>query len=304
MDGQSQLNMFDDPVHYRDGELPERSDQSLVPFTPNALRSSRIDDIQTRSDLIRELGRHIPTNEYGLPTYIYRADLLDVSTIVGSMKRGESTYVDEMLSAAIIPIWYTQGYPTLKDETPLWGRLEHEPKEAHDAFLAYCELEGVRNFKVLIAWAPELLTEWFYLNFWSVRARAIDIFRAAHHARLRTQRIMSLEGNHFVEGEKIFKRLVKALEGKTEEQLKELDVDKLITSLEKVTKIQRSALGLGATPGVNGPTVPKATSVEVTLREAANHQVQTIETDEFDASLLQDTETLRKAQELIIRVNR
>lgn len=304
MDGQNQISMFDDPVRFRDGELPESTDHTLVPYTHHALRSAKIDDIHTRADLIKELAKHIPTNEFGLPIYIYRADLLDVSTIISSMKRGDATFVDEMLSAAVVHIWYTQGFPTLKDETPLWGKLDYEAKESYDAFLAYAEQVGVRNLQACTAWPPEQLQEWFYLNFWMVRARALDIFKAAHHARLREHRIMSLEGNHFVEGERIFKRLVRAIEGKSDSELKELEIDKLINALEKVTKIQRASVGLGSTPGVKGAEIPKATSVEVTLREAANYEAKPLESDEFDATLLADPEIIRQAQELIIKVNR
>lgn len=304
MNGTDQIQMFEDPVRLRDGNLPERQDQSVTTFTPHALRSANINDIQTRTDLIRELTRHIPNNEYGLPTYLYRPDMLDAAIIVSSMKRGDATFVDELLSAATIQIWYTQGFPTLKDETPIWGQLPFESKEAHAAFLQYCEQEGVRTLHVVTSSPPEQLREWFHQYFWMARSRALDIFKAAHHSRLRERRIMDLEDTHWIEGEKIFQRLNKAIAGKSEDELKALDIDKLINALEKVVKIQRGSVGLGSQPSVKGAETPKATSVEVTLREAANYEAQPIETDEFDASLLSDPETVRQAQELIIRVNK
>src|SRR5690242_7133342 len=92
-DSMTQIDMYNDPLRYRDGDL-----QDPVPPLPavqhRAIGSAQVSDITTRAELIRELTKHIPLNEYGLPQYYYRPDLLDVAVITGSISRGENTFVD------------------------------------------------------------------------------------------------------------------------------------------------------------------------------------------------------------------
>ena len=303
MNGPTMINMHEDPVRYRDGELSEGSAPSLVPYSPFSLRGARITDIKSRSDLVRELTKQIPVNEYGLPTYYYRPDLLDWTILCSSMERGDATFVDEMLQSAILPIWYTEGYPTIHKNTPVWGQMEWESKEAHQVFLQYADQAGIRTLHSIISTAPDLVDEYFHLNYWASRASSLDMFKAAHHARLREHRIMRLEDDHFIAGEKIFQRIVKAIENKTADQLQEMDVDKLISSLEKVSKLQRSAVGLSNNAN-SGAETPKATSVEVTMRQVSSENKQDIVNDAFDTSLLTSPELIEAAQELIIKVNK
>ncbi len=149
-----------------------------------------------------------------------------------------------------------------------------------------------------------MLLEWFHLHYWVSRAKAYDMFRAAHHQRLRESRIMSLENDHFLAGERIFKRLNRAIDNKTDEQLDAMDIDKLIGALEKVSKIQRSAAGLAAIGNGKEVETPKSTSVEVIMRNVADEGVPRKTEEGFDMTLFDDPETLDKAQDLIIRVNR
>jgi hypothetical protein len=304
MVGSTHIDMHNDPVRYRDGELKDPEPKNLVPFTPFALRSTKIDDIQTRPELIKELTKQIPSNEFGLPQYYYRPDLLDVGVLTSSMKRGDATFVEEMLQAAVIPIWYTQGFPTIGDNCPAWGQLPFETKEAHQAFLAYAEQTGVRQIHRVDFVPIDLVTEWFHLYYWTSRAKSFDMFRVAHHARMREHRIMNLEDNHFVEGEKIFKRIAAAIGNKTEEELGTVEIDKLIIALERVSRLQRASVGLGTSPAATSGAAPKTTSVEFIMKEAAKREIKTVESEEFDVTLLQDPDLLRQAQELIIKVTK
>jgi hypothetical protein len=297
------IDMHNDPLRYRDGELPEDSPSMVpVPYVHRALGSVSIDDIETRSDLIKELTKHIPLNEFGLPQYYYRPDLLDVQVVCGSMKRGEATFVDEILQSAIVPLWFTQGFPSIGDDLPIWGCLPFESKEAHAAFLQYAELEGIRSLHMVTAFPPEQLREWFHLYYWTSRAKALDMFKTAHHARLREQRIMQLEDTHWVEGEKIFRKIAAAIGNKSQEDLDKMEIDKLISSLEKVSKIQRGAVRADVIAKEN--ETPRNTSVEVIMRQTAEAEGKIVESNEFDMDLLQDPDVLEKAQELIIKVNK
>lgn len=298
------IDQFNDPVRYRDGELPEEKAPSLLPYIPFGLRQTKISDIQSRSDLIRELTRQIPLNEFGLPQYYYRPDLLDKDMLIDMMERQQASNVDHLLQAAIFQISYGQGFPTQLDGNPIWGQLPWESKDAYDAFTLYLEQEGIRNLAGISAIALDVLTTWFDTNYWASRAKAYDVFRAAHHARIRENRIMNLENSHWIEGEKIFGRLIQAFGNKSVDDLTAMDPDKLISALERVTRIQRSAVGLSQTGKGSGEETPKVSSVEVVMRNIAGEHVKPAESEDFDTSLLADPEVLSMSQDLIIKVTK
>lgn len=299
-----QIDQFNDPLRYRDGDLPEPQSSEITPYIPMGLRQTKISDIQSRSDLVRELAKQIPVNEYGLPQYYYRPDMLDKDLLLTYMEQQKADYVDKILQSAVYPISYGQGFPTQPDNNPVWGQMPWEDKEAYDAFTQYLELEGIRNLAAIISIKLDLLGVWFDTNYWFSRAKAYDVFKFAHHARVRENRIMKLENDHWVEGEKIFRKLVNAIGNKTAEELNNMEVDKLISSLERVTKIQNSAVGRSNTGRNSDGETPKVPSVEVVMRQVTGDQSQKVESDEFDASLLSDPEVLAQAQELIIKVNK
>jgi hypothetical protein len=73
--------------------------------------------------------------------------------------------------------------------------------------------------------------------------------------------------------------------------------------LERVSRLQRQAVGLSPTGGNDYQA--KSSSVEVIMRETAEeNRPKELETDVFDVTLLQDPEITKRAQELIIRVNK
>jgi len=284
--------------------IDQEDARDIAPYIPFGLRSTKISDITTRADLIRELTKQIPENEFGLPQYYYRPDMLDKDMILGSMERRETTFVDEILQSAVVRVSYSQGFPTLDDMTPVWGQMPWESKEAYDGFTVYLELGGIRSLDKVNHLALDLLAQWFHTNYWFSRAKSYDLYRSAHHSRLREQRIMTLNDTHWIEGEKILRRLTKAIGEKTDDELKQLDVDKLISSLEKVSKIQRAAVGLSSTGGREDSAGNKVTSVEIAMRNVSSNDAKPLEDDEFDISLLSDPEVLKEAQALIVKVNR
>jgi hypothetical protein len=299
-----QIDQFNDPARFRDTDLPESVGQEVTPYLPFGLRTAKITDIESRSDLIKELSKQIPENEFGLPQYYYRPDMLDKDAILGSMQRREATFVDEMLQAAIVRVSYAQGFPTLDDSTPVWAQMPWESKESYDVFTQYLVLDGVRSLAQVNFLAPELVNELFHCNYWYTRAKSYDLYRSAHHSRLREQRIMSLNDNHWTEGDKIMRRLTKVIGELKDEELVAIGADKLIASLERVTRIQRSAVGLSSTGGRGDSEVNKVTSVEIAMRKVSSTETKPIENDEFDITLLSDPEVLKEAQALIVKVNR
>lgn len=305
------IDQFEDPVRFREGDLPDYLPDSLQPeVSPNegaaqlpyVLRAINVGERPlSRWELIRELTRQIPLDDYSLPQYLYRSDLLDPSTLLSSHVRAHPHFAQEMLDQAIVHVKWDQGFPTILREDPLWARLEFEPENAFRCFLEYASQEGIRSIHKIDHESRDLVLEWFHMYYWMPRAKALDMFRAAHHYRLRERRILDLEDNHWIEGEKIMKRLQNAISNKTEEQLLEMDVDKLISSMERIAKIQRSAVGLSTSGG--DQVQPKSTSVEVAIKNTTQEGPRKVEENLLDPALFEDPALLSAAQDLVIKVS-
>lgn len=303
----SQIDMFEDPARVRDGELPDSLIDDTLPSEQVSTSGTALDSLLDREEfsraaLIQELSKNLPLNEFNLPNYIYRADLLDPSTILMLKAKGQTATIGQLVDSAVVPISWGQGFPTVEGENPIWAKFSFEPPNAFEAFLRYAEQAGVRQVHAITHESPDLVREWYHTYFWQYRARALDLFRAAHHHRLREHRILELEDNHWAEGQKIMQRLQRAMANKSEEDLQALDVDKLIASMERIAKIQRAAVRL-PTNGASEVEVPKTTSVEVAIRQASEDGSQRKVDNNVDMELLSDPEALRIAQDLIIKVS-
>lgn len=297
----SRIDMFEDPARMRDGDLSDYSSSSSEEPAddvqlPYVLRNLCVGEHLSRWQLIRELTKQIPLDDYNLPQYLYKSDILAPSLLQNP--KG----AQELLNSAILHITWDQGFPTVHQEDPLWAKLPFEPQDAFNDFLIYAGQSGIRQLHTLTHQSKDLLIEWYHLYYWAPRAKALDMFRAAHHYRLRERRILDLEDNHWTEGEKIMKRLQNAIANKTEVQLQELDVDKLIASMERIAKIQRSAVGLATNGGERD--APKATSVEVAIKQSSEEgTLRKVEDNVLDPTLFEDPEFLSKAQDLVIKVS-
>lgn len=271
---------------------------------PHALRKIDFSTCTTRERLMAQLNANLPLNEYNLPRYIYRVDLLDHLLLLQQAHQGAYVALQDSLMNAIVHLDYSQGFPAFEDGKAFWQKTNYESDEAFSAFAMYLEQTGARTLNG-IPQASELLLVWFHIYNWSHRATAYDVFRAAHHQRMRTQRIMMTEDRHYLEAEKIFSRVTKALGNKTDEELLGVEPDKLVSMLEKLSKMQRVAVGLPANGGIPDEKAPTTTSVEVISRTIAKKSGDGAEhVDDFDSDmLLADPETLAMAQELIVKVN-
>lgn len=276
---------------------------TLEAILPPALRGIDASKVETRTDLVRELNRTLPLNEYNLPLYIYRPDLLDPQALLQTDRPSARQQLADMLANSITNLNYDLGYPTLgKDDTPFWGQLLWESNTAFETFLTYLELEGVRGLHSIQNVLPELASEWYHQNCWKYRAQAFDAFRVAHHARMREQRIFSVQDDHYKKGQKLFQKVFDHLNSKP---IEDLEFDKGVNALEKLSKIVQSTLGMQASNKDPNPTT--GTSVEVVMRKTAEtqHIVRKTDQDGIDMeSLLSDPAALERAQELIIRVSR
>lgn len=289
-------------------ELPDTltEESTLVPTVPSALRNIDLSKCATRADFMKGLARNIPTNEFNLPLFIYRADLISPPVIsVDAEEQFDYSQLSNMLDAAQVQLTYDQGFPTIANGQPIWAQLEYEDRKSFDAFLQYLDQPGARLLTDIISEPLDLLTNWYVLNFWNVRALAYDMFKIAHHQRLREHRILALNDKHYIEGERAFNKLASVLGDKLNdtEQMKEMSIPEIVSALEKMGKIQRLAAGLSTTGGKDEP--PKqTTSVEVITREISqsSNPGRRDNEDSDISELLANPDLLNKAQELIIRV--
>jgi hypothetical protein len=271
---------------------------------PAALRSLDVSRVETRVDFVRELAKTLPLNEYNLPIYLYNPAFLDIRPLL-EMDRAEAKQsLADGLTNAITNLEYDHGYPTLKNDQPLWSQLPWETRPAFEAFLQYLQQEGARGTHHIVNIEPGLLKEWFHENYWHYRAVAYDSFRAAHHARLREARIFSVQDSHYRKSEAMLQKVYNAFESIPSDKLAEVEPEKLAAMFSKLAKTQQDAVLVGVPK--DGAVSP-GPSVEVVMRAAAQKQgqIRKVETDnsDFDA-LLQDPAALEMAQELIIKVNK
>jgi hypothetical protein len=287
--------------------------------------------IRSRAEFIKELSALLPTNDYNLPRYIYRSDLLDHTILLPlTTSSPESPCADavtnlfgepttpttltpseanDILMSSIVPLDYNQGFPALPNGLPFWDKFDHEPANAFTCFANYLSIAGARTLSEcakLTGESAAVLYEWHNLYYWAFRARAYDMYRAAHQARLREARIFKTEDQHYLAAEGLFTSISNRLNSLTEEDWQAIDPDKLVNMLDKVAKLQRLSAGLSSTSGEPTKSAPTGVSVEVEMRNIAqkSHQAQ-LSDDSFDSALLlSDPDVLNTAQELIIKVGK
>jgi hypothetical protein len=289
--------------------------------------------LNSKWQLVKALTPGLPLNEYDLPTYIYRADMLDHRIIQYSMlnqspgESGEQSTTpstifppaqapgsnnnvpdpalqleaQKMLDAAIVHLDYPEGFPTYQNR-PFWQRLDFETENAHDAFVSYLELGAKRTMHDLIAYAADDVLEWFHTYYWQTRVKAFELYRTAFLNKQRVMRMLETEDSHFGQAEKLLKKLGPIFESFTSEELKEVGFAKLVDSFEKLAKVQRISAGLPAN-GVSSmsdemKTVP---TVQVISQQIVQNSPENREDQAEDLQILDgNTDLIEKAQEFII----
>lgn len=306
---------------------------SFVPVNKVAVRVMKVATLTPKAEMFKKLNEGIPNNDYGLPTYYYRADILSPELI-----DPEHTSEDEQsdfLEAAIIDLDYSQGFPVTPTGEPFWGQLPYEPSEQYRAFIAFLELptrgesnggpQAVRQMHVLCTQLntdTRQILESSYLYYWQVRARAYDLFKAASHAKLKERRLMSAEDEHYnmaaqyIAWANTF--LTNAFQDPESAGLKPKDVMDLMHRMIQVQRLSAGASPFSQALNKNDTNpLPQNATLEVILRTLAqNSGLITTNTSAADAAaeqeatqedltkkLLQNPEMLQQAQELIIRVN-
>jgi len=308
---------------------------SSIPFGP--IRSLRASELSTKWRLFEQLTPTIPLNEFNLPVFYYRADMLDHRTIAETLLHHKSeagtvqgstpattirdtpkTPIDgqegqvaqqtlgqlqETLDAAMVTLEYHEGFPALPNGTPFWQQLDCEPRDAFDAFVFYLEAGSTRKRSDLIAYPTDSVNEWFHIYYWTQRAKAFELFKVVDHNKKRIERLLKTEDAHFVMSERLFRQLDKIMSGEDfEEKLKTLDPEKLVKVLDTIVKIQRVSAGLNANGGAVDPTdLKKAPQTTVILQQIVENQPESAQnTDESMDLLMDNPDAVDLAQQLVI----
>lgn len=261
----------------------------------------------TRGSIIEFISRGIPTNEFGLPVYYIRSDLLDINTIQfrGSLTQDEADMAADALS-------YQEGFPTFSNGTPFWLQMPHEPRPTYLLFqnyLALDELEGIRLVDSLAQKEHldvEIIRSHYQEYYWSARARAYDLFIVAAEAKKREALTRKTENKHFQAAGQFLEKVIAKINS-DEELINEMDGKELFDLFEQLVKVQRLSLGL---TGQNASSTAKelnnpGQTVEFILRNLTkNSGLSGNGAESFQnrlALLMQDENTAMQAQELIIR---
>lgn len=283
----------------------------------------------TRTDVMRMAASKLSLNDYGLPTGLYRTDLLPHTF---DPDEGLS---QDILSAAYQEINYDEGFPTVNYGEPLWHQMDFEPHEAYLCFEAY-KIQGTGGVRQLLAMLESVtlkgdgcleilppgitvegLQTYFYLYYWEHRSRAFDLFNVIAARKQRALRALNIEDDHFLKAEKILNTVMMYFD--EEEELLENLTPKAATDLLKwVVQWQRMSVGIPA----NGPSTQGTSSaaygnadqnpiqdIEVTLKQIVGERFIGRDIDSVHDSqslrdtLLSDPETAQVAQELVLRLS-
>lgn len=299
-----------------------------------------LDYVKTNSrwQLIRQLAQKIPRNEFDMPVFIYRPDLLDVdrivrgiaafysqahnsgtthgptpTTITGPIEHGPQNPgmedIQAELNAARYMLDYSQGFPTAPDGTPFWRKLSFETIDAYNAFVDYLDIGGARKLSDLIAYPQSLVHEWFHIHYWAERVRAFDQYRIVNHQKMQIQRMLQTEDSHYHMSKRYLDKLAVFLD-KAEFNDDNLSLDKAIGMMEKLVKIQRISVGLTANgEKFDQDAIRRDPSVQVVMQQITNEGGGGKTRDEVEIGrkfdqLMSDPAALEKAQELIIQMSR
>lgn len=306
---------------------------------------------KTKAALVRHLMSKVPKNSLNLPEGIYRTDLIpDVNDVNGSneppqvLSPREPDSADEspspseaeaisVFDGAFLPLAYVEGFPALPDGNPFWYRLDFEPLEAFQAFEAYLSQgdQGARQLFILGEDGLEngsgpqttMLMEWFDLYYWEHRCKSFDLFRIAQARKMREQRALTVDDNHYMLATRLMDQLEAYMlpeDGDDNEFFDLLTPKVAIDLLKLLTQMQRVSSGLpasGPSGGASDGSHQPGASVEVIMRNIIQGNQGSMdgsgpiidqsgrEVSHLDAleNALQDPDTAALAQELVIKLN-
>ena len=260
----------------------------------------------SRAQVIANFTKKIPLNDYGLPRFLYRTDL-----IPNNILSKEPFEQEEILSSSALLINYHEGFPAFDDSKPIWYQLGFEGDSAFSFFHNYLIMQeetGVRQLTALEYSSNAVegsLLDFFHMNYWKFRAKAYDLFVTAMHEKRRLQRMMKCEDDQYILAENLIKKCATFFEGMDWETM---DPGVVARFIPQLTEIQRRALGISMGPkGANGNEPSRAASLELIIKNISvgadpdSEGGQDLSSQSLDI-LLDDPEVAKIAQELIVKM--
>lgn len=240
----------------------------------------------------------------------------------------------QALHAAYVDLNFDYGYPTLPTGEPFWHKLDYEPGLEYGAFQIYLEadLDGPRELTVL-AQNQELLqlyslhkqakltpaalllilNESAILYHWRARSRAYDLFKEAAYRHIRVKRQQKTEDYHYGVAEGLLQKVAQYLG--TEKFINDLTPKVALDALKALVAIQRVSTGLPAAGPLSAKDAPESSEFEMILRQIGQKRATQAQSNkagmplhETGSSLadrlLEDPDTARMTQELVIRITK
>lgn len=257
----------------------------------NEINESRDLRSKTRVGVYQQISAAIPTNDLGLPTFIYRPDIIppDLDDYTAEQRTA-------ILQAASVPIVYDEGLPTLEDGTSFWTKFPWEPFDSYEMFQRFVDMPtleaevsspttskrdnsasnsaniqiAVRDLRVLAELYPastgtrssaltpaeylEKLREYAILYCWNVRVKAYDLYIAAAYRKWREQKTYAVEQSHYRMSEQLLAKANAELLNRFNDpdEIKEIKAKDLLDVFKSMVQIQRVSLGMSATGDRSG----------------------------------------------------
>lgn len=267
-----------------------------------------------RGKLFEVLNKQLAINQYHLPDYIFRADLVPLNFVEYPPEQRLN-----ILNGAAIQLSFVHGYPALNETLPFWEQLPSEPHDAYNAFMIYLEFPEKSNHDNPVRMLPmiaevtkiplEDIAAYSHIYYWHQRAKAYDLFIVACHRKQREFRIMSIEGAHFKMADEMLAKIQKIASKKLDEAMDEEGDDTklkdVIDMAHKLVQIQRISVGLAANGNQQidmGPRHAPASDHMASIAKDETSHVSTSRPIEMD-KLLADESDLASIQDLIVRIN-
>lgn len=258
-----------------------------IPDLPEAFDGPEVlvfSEDATKGDIIYAISERIPTNEFGLPQFFIRSDLIS------------GTHVSEdEIDAAAMGLFYHDGYPTLFSGSAFWNQLPHEPQQYFEYFQKFLDQAaeiGIRQLDLLAAHLGKHLYEISAIAkefYWSSRARAYDMFIVAAEAKKRQHRIRNMENKHFMQADKLINELVARFQDDDDGDswIEELTAKEALEALELLVKVQRLSVGLvGQQSSSTNREFVEGEGTESMIRKIASGAgASSQQSDKFAASL-------------------
>jgi hypothetical protein len=262
----------------------------------------------SRGDAVALLSKDIGFNQYGLPEFFIRSDLLPLTA--------GTPITPYDIDAASVGLFYREGYPTTEAGTAFWNQLPHEPMAAFillQKYINQAETHGIRQLELLAVEEDtelETLRQMSLEFFWSSRARAYDLFISAAEMKKRQFRTRKMESVHFDQAQSLMDGLMQKFNIGDENWWDELSVKEAIEMMDVLVKIQRLSMGL---TGANASSLPKnplpdgASPQQIMEHLTKGSSMASRDTEGFMARLdefLSDPESGMQVQDAIIRLSR